>query len=1349
MTLPPSLQRAAAGLALALAAAAVQAAPLGLDPAFGDQGKVYARLGRSAAIDEAAAAVQVPASYSTIVAGSCHTGAGKDFCLVRYTTAGEIDTTFGDGGVATAAIGTGDDIARAVTMDGTKIVVAGSCTQGVETDFCVARFNANGTLDTTFNGTGKVITAVTALPDQARTVAMDGAKIVVAGECEVPGFTDLCVVRYLADGSLDADFNLNGKLVRSYGSFDQFRAVAVQSGKITVAGTCGTYGACIARLNADGTPDATFGGGTGLAGTNALPVYQINAMAIGELGRITLAGTCFENVTFTTDFCVFRFEANGLLDGGLGGTGYKIFPVGSGNDDAKAVAFLGTRTVVSGDCAVDGVRRFCAASLESWGIFDPGFNLGAPLIVPFGISYDATVVAGLGYSDLLLTVVGSCGINYARDFCVMRLHSSGQLDPNFNGGSPRIDDLGLGDAYESVRMLLRQPDGKFLAAAGCSSFRFPDGVLTNESVSCIARFNADGSRDAGFGAGGRVLLPHASGQSYTPAVALDATGRIYVASACGTPTASFCVTRLSAAGVVDNLFGSLGTAQVAMTGGFGVRLVAGVFPTADGGVVAGGACEPEGGAESFCLMKLAANGTLDISFGTGGRVLPGPFARVSGMAWDGSGYVMVATCFGGGNRFCAARYSAAGVPDPAWNFGTRVEIGFPGMNSSAGAVLAMDGKIVIGGECEVAPGDTEFCLARLNPADGTLDTTFSGDGLLVVPGGGVGQQDRIDALAADGTAILAGGRCADPSGSLEVCLARVLSGGSPDMTFNDTGRYRAALGSGWAWIGALVRDGSRIVAASDCVDPAMNTSDLCLTAYVLLPNDIPRAPTGVAAQAGDGQASVTFSPPTDDGGHPVTGYTATCGSGSASGPASPLVVTGLANGVQVTCAVTATNVVGTSPPSEPPVPVTPRKVPTVVLSSSLNPSEAGNWVYINATVSGTSPTGMVEFRTGGAIMAQCGTVDLTAGVALCYTNGLPAGITEITAHYLGDVANTPAQSAPFAQTVIANAVQLGIARGGLGQGTITSTPAGIDCGVDCIENYPAGTVVTLVFNPVGGSTVWWVLNCDSVNGNVCVVTLTADRSVHAVISPDPNDVDGDGIPNVVETAEGTNPDARDNDVFGNARLFVMQQYRDFLGREGDPAGVQGWTDAVSSGAWTRLQVIDSFLQSSEFAGFVAPVVRLYFATFLRVPDYDGLAFNVGLVRNGTVTLAQLADFFATSPEFVAAYGTLDNAQFVTLLYSNILGRVPDAAGLAGWTALLDGGMSRGQVLLGFSESTEYQAAMANEVFVTMMYAGMLRRTPEPSGFSGWVAFLDNATYSREQVINGFFLSAEYRRRFLD
>ena len=70
------------------------------------------------------------------------------------------------------------------------------------------------------------------------------------------------------------------------------------------------------------------------------------------------------------------------------------------------------------------------------------------------------------------------------------------------------------------------------------------------------------------------------------------------------------------------------------------------------------------------------------------------------------------------------------------------------------------------------------------------------------------------------------------------------------------------------------------------------------------------------------------------------------------------------------------------------------------------------------------------------------------------------------------------------------------------------------------------------------------------------------------------------------------------------------------------------------------------------------------------------------------------------------------------------------------------------MLIGFSDSTEYQASSANKVFVSMRYTGMLRRTPEPSGFNGWVSGLDTALYTRTQVINGFYLSTEYHNRFL-
>ena len=76
-----------------------------------------------------------------------------------------------------------------------------------------------------------------------------------------------------------------------------------------------------------------------------------------------------------------------------------------------------------------------------------------------------------------------------------------------------------------------------------------------------------------------------------------------------------------------------------------------------------------------------------------------------------------------------------------------------------------------------------------------------------------------------------------------------------------------------------------------------------------------------------------------------------------------------------------------------------------------------------------------------------------------------------------------------------------------------------------------------------------------------------------------------------------------------------------------------------------------------------------------------------------------------------------------------------------------GGATRGQVMLGFSESPEYVTAIGNEVFITMMYVGMLRRAPDPVGFAYWLTQLDGGT-SGIDLTQGFLDAPEYRARFL-
>ena len=110
---------------------------------------------------------------------------------------------------------------------------------------------------------------------------------------------------------------------------------------------------------------------------------------------------------------------------------------------------------------------------------------------------------------------------------------------------------------------------------------------------------------------------------------------------------------------------------------------------------------------------------------------------------------------------------------------------------------------------------------------------------------------------------------------------------------------------------------------------------------------------------------------------------------------------------------------------------------------------------------------------------------------------------------------------------------------------------------------------------------------------------------------------------------------------------------------------------------------------------------------------------------------------------------MSHRRFVARVANNVLGRAPDAAGLAFWKGQLDAAlMTRGQVMVGFSESAEYQASSYARIFVTMMYYGMLHRMPDQPGFNYWVAQLGGGA-SALDLISGVLASGEYRGRFLN
>jgi hypothetical protein len=121
------------------------------------------------------------------------------------------------------------------------------------------------------------------------------------------------------------------------------------------------------------------------------------------------------------------------------------------------------------------------------------------------------------------------------------------------------------------------------------------------------------------------------------------------------------------------------------------------------------------------------------------------------------------------------------------------------------------------------------------------------------------------------------------------------------------------------------------------------------------------------------------------------------------------------------------------------------------------------------------------------------------------------------------------------------------------------------------------------------------------------------------------------------------------------------------------------------------------LMAFSMDGNMGKDYRLYQAAFDRKPDVSGLDYWYQKMNSG-MALTDVAAGFINSAEFKALYGSNpSNEQFVTLLYDNVLHRVPDAGGYAYWTDQLAGGMTKEQVLIGFSESTENQLSLVGIV----------------------------------------------------
>lgn len=356
---------------------------------------------------------------------------------------------------------------------------------------------APGNLDISFGSGGKVVSNTEA---RAMTLQSDG-KIVVAGQASSQ-FTDMSVTRYNPNGSLDASFGTNGRVIISVGNFSDYaRAIAVQQdGKIIVAGYTDTndsafYNFAVVRLNSDGSLDSTFdadGKVTTAVNNTRSEAYSI---ALQPDGKIVVGGN--SGSFNSSNFAVVRYNPNGSLDTGFDGDGQAITPVGTAFDSIKSIK-------IQPDGKIVAAGQVDAGSLSKWGLvrynsdgsLDTSFDGDGKIIGSFRSSDDFASALELQLDGKIIVAGGSRNTGNSFDFALARFTSAGALDPTFDADGIVITSVRFSSSANSVNI---QRNGKIVTAGYSDA-----SAISSTRDFAVVRYNPNGVADSTFGNGGTV-----------------------------------------------------------------------------------------------------------------------------------------------------------------------------------------------------------------------------------------------------------------------------------------------------------------------------------------------------------------------------------------------------------------------------------------------------------------------------------------------------------------------------------------------------------------------------------------------------------------------------------------------------------------------------------------------------------------------------------------------------------------------------------------------------------------------------------------------------------------------------
>jgi uncharacterized delta-60 repeat protein len=322
---------------------------LSLDTSFSGDGKVTINF---SAGDDIGSGIAVQSDDKIVVVGTSDNASGtSEFALARFNLDGSLDTSFNGDGLVTTFFSPANDVGSGIAVQSDdKIVVVGTSDSGSGiSEFAVARFNVDGSLDTSFSGDGLVTIGFSAGDDVGSGIAVqpDGRIVVVGTSDAGSGISEFALARFNVDGSLDTSFNGDGLVTAGFlAGNDVGSGVAVQSdGNIIVVGTSdnlSTTFLAIAGFNVDGSLDSSFGGGGSVLTKSSLNGRDFGSgIAVQSDDKIVVVGSG-DDLNGDLEIVVARFNADGSLTGNFPSTtnsfGKETTSFSAGDDIGSGIA---------------------------------------------------------------------------------------------------------------------------------------------------------------------------------------------------------------------------------------------------------------------------------------------------------------------------------------------------------------------------------------------------------------------------------------------------------------------------------------------------------------------------------------------------------------------------------------------------------------------------------------------------------------------------------------------------------------------------------------------------------------------------------------------------------------------------------------------------------------------------------------------------------------------------------------------------------------------------------------------------------------------------------------------------